>query len=141
MEMKDLIPQAEQIVKNLLNQQDSPALGMDLDGTITEFPFFGLLSQVWPGRVYVITFRRDYDGARDVVEQFGIRCDEIILVNSMDGKASVISEKQIAIYFDDQPEMLKNIPEGVQVFLARNAGNFDYESQKWMMSNQTGKII
>lgn len=37
---------------------------------------------------------------------------ELVLVNSFDEKAEVIAEKGIGIYFDDQPEMLKDIPRG-----------------------------
>jgi hypothetical protein len=40
-------------------------LGLDLDGLIDENAnFFGVLSNVWPGDVYVITYRDDRDKAQ-----------------------------------------------------------------------------
>lgn len=117
-------------------------LGLDLDGTISEKPeYFRMLSNMWSGNVFVITYRSDYDKAKKDVEQYGIRYNEIILVRSFDAKAEVIREKNINVYYDDQPEMIANIPDNVQVFLVRNGGNFDYENQKWMMSDTTAKII
>ena len=60
---------------------------------------------------------------------------------STDAKAEVIAERGISFYFDDQPEMLKNIPANVGVMLFRNEGNFDFADRKWMLSNKTGKIV
>jgi hypothetical protein len=119
-----------------------PSLGVDLDGCVDEAPiFFGTLTKTWPGKVLVITYRDDRGKAEQFLKQHGIRWDELILVNSFDEKARVIAEKGIGIYFDDQPEMLKDIPQGVAVMLVRNEGNYDFESKKWMMSKNTGKII
>jgi len=119
-----------------------PALALDLDGCIDEYEvFFSLLTNSWPGKVVVITYRDDRGKAEEVFKQHGIRWDELILVNSFDEKAKVIAEKGIVIYFDDQPEMLKDIPQGVAVMLVRNEGNFDFEAKKWMLSTHTGKII
>ncbi len=63
------------------------------------------------------------------------------MVNSLEAKAQIISEKGILIYFDDQPETLKAIPPTVNVMLVRNGGNFDFDSKLWLMSKQTGRII
>ena len=43
--------------------------------------------------------------ARDNLEWLGITYDELLLVDSFDGKADVIAEKKVGVYFDDQPEM------------------------------------
>jgi hypothetical protein len=43
--------------------------------------------------------------ARDDLQRLGITYDELLLVDSFDGKADVIAEKQVGVYFDDQPEM------------------------------------
>ena len=96
---------------------------------------------MWAGKVYVITYRSDYEKAKRDVESYGIKYEEIILVDKIDGKAEVIADKGISVYFDDQPEMLKNMPKNVQVMLVRNEGNFDFDDKKWTLSNFTGKLI
>jgi len=119
-----------------------PSLGIDLDGCCDESPlFFKTLSSIWPGKVYVITFRSNRDKAISDLARYGIQYDELILVQSFDAKAEVIVREGISFYFDDQPEMLKNIPASVSVMLFRNEGNFDFEDRKWMFSDQTGKQV
>ena len=120
-------------------------LGLDLDGTITESPeYFALLKKAWKGagaKIFVISYRSDYNKAKEDVERLIGEVDEIILVDSFDAKAAVIKEKNIGVYYDDQPEMMHNIPAGVQVFLVRNGGNFDFDDQRWVMSDKTAKLI
>ena len=118
------------------------AIGLDLDGCIDEAPhFFTPLSQIWPGDVYVITFRRDYDKAKAYIDSFDIRYSEIILVNKFEDKASVIADKGIRIYFDDQDEILMHIPETVTVMKIRNGGNYDADSRHWLYSHITGRQV
>lgn len=120
----------------------APAIGIDLDGCIDEAPeWFRILTHVWTGRVYVITFRRDARMAERDVAKFGIRSDEIILVNRFAAKAEVIKEKKIAVYFDDQDEMLLHIPDGITVLKIRNGGNYDFETRQWLFSEITGRMI
>tara|TARA_R110002096_G_scaffold101519_2_gene224463 strand:- start:397 stop:783 length:387 start_codon:yes stop_codon:yes gene_type:complete len=120
----------------------APAIGIDLDGCIDEAPeWFQILTHVWPGPVYVITFRRDAEKAERDVAKHGIRCDEIILVNRFAAKADVIKEKKIAVYFDDQDEMLLHIPAGITVLKIRNGGNYDFETRQWLFSEVTGRMI
>ena len=117
-------------------------LGLDLDGCITEAPeFFSAWTHSWPGKVIVITFRNDRQKAIDDLTLRNIRYDEVVLVQRMDGKAEVIAKYGVTLYVDDQPEMLKNVPAGVNVMLFRNEGNFDFDDQKWMLSDQTGKLM
>lgn len=119
-----------------------PSLAVDLDGCVDDHEaFFGTLTNSWPGKVYVITYRDDRGMAEQFLKRHGIRWDELILVNSFEEKAKVIAAKGIGIYFDDQPEMLKDIPKGVAVMLVRNEGNYDFEAKKWMLSKNTGKIV
>lgn len=121
---------------------DAPAIALDLDGCIDEAPdWFRILSKVWPGVVYVITFRNDAEKARRDVARFGIQCDEVIVVSRFEAKAEVIAERNIAVYFDDQDEMLLHIPEGVTVLKIRNGGNYDFDDRKWLFSNLTGRQI
>ena len=140
---RDLIKEATDIVIDVMTvPTQPPRLGLDLDGTITEAPeFFKMLSEIWPNYVYVITYRSDYEKAKKDVDSYGINYEELILVDSFEKKAEVIVEKEIGVYFDDQPEMLKNITKGVQVMLVRNEGNFDFGDKRWVMSNITGKIV
>jgi hypothetical protein len=120
----------------------APAIALDLDGTIDEAPeFFRLLSESWPGKVYVITYRSDQAKAERDVANFGIRCDEVILVSRFEEKADVVAERGISVYFDDQDEMLMHIPEGVTVLKIRNGGNYDFEARKWLYSDVTGRMI
>lgn len=119
-----------------------PSLGIDLDGCVDEAPlFFSTLTKSWPGKVFVVTFRDDRKKAEDFLKKYDIRWDELILVNSFDEKAKVIAANDILVYFDDQPEMLKDIPPSVNVMLVRNEGNYDFDAKKWMLSSKTGRIV
>lgn len=100
-----------------------------------------MLVRIWPGNVVVISYRNNYGKAETDLERLGIEYDELVLVDSFDAKADVIAEKNIGVYFDDQPEMLKNIPEGVHVMLYRNGGNFDFDERLWLFSDRTAKLL
>lgn len=117
-------------------------LGLDLDGCITDAPeFFSAWSHSWPGRVVVITYRRDRQKAIDDLDSRNIRYDDLILVDRFEAKAEVIAQYEVSLYVDDQPEMLKNVPAGVNVMLFRNEGNFDFKDRKWMLSEHTGRLM
>ena len=117
-------------------------LGLDLDGLLDEATdFFQMLARIWLGNVVVISYRNDMGKAEADLDRLGIEYDDLVLVDSFDAKADVIAEKQISVYFDDQPEMLKNIPEGVHVMLYRNGGNFDFDDKLWLFSDRTAKLI
>src|SRR3954471_14348762 len=93
-----------------------PALGIDLDGTIDEAPdFFRVLTRCWPGEVYVLTYRDDFEKAKLDLHKFDIRYDQLILVSSFAEKAVKIMVLGISVYFDDQDEMLLDVPQGVTV--------------------------
>ena len=94
-----------------------------------------------PGRVVVVTYRKDRGKAISDLEQRNIRFDEVVLVDRFEEKATVLREKLITIYVDDQPEILKHIPEGVHVMLFRNEGNYDFEDRRWILSKETGKLL
>lgn len=126
----------------MASRDDSPSIGIDLDGTIDEAPeFFRLLTNLWPGRIYVITYRDDYARAVADVQRHGIKYDQVVLVDSFREKAARIAELGISVYFDDMDEMLMHIPEGVAVMKIRNGGNFDYTLGKWLYSKQTGREL
>ena len=122
--------------------KEGPRLGIDLDGCVDEYPvFFSNLTRCWPGEVHVISFRDDRGKAEADLRSRGIRWDHLTLVSSFDAKAAVIREKAIDVYFDDQPEMLKNVAPECAVMLVRNEGNFDFGDRLWMFSRRTGKIV
>lgn len=140
MTLKEQIHEASKVVQRVV-EQPKPALGIDLDGCVDESPFFQILTQVWPGNVYVVTFRDDHKKAVADCEKHNIRFTEVVLAESMNDKARIIKEKGISFYIDDQPEMLKNVPVDVAVMLFRNDGNFDFDDNKWMLSKKTGKLV
>lgn len=140
MNLKDQIKHAADVLREVVHQPQ-PTLGIDLDGCVDESSFFQILSHVWPGDVIVVTFRNDRDKAIADLEKHGIRFTDVVLVSSFAQKSEVIAERGISYYIDDQPEMLKNVPANVGVMLFRNEGNFDFEDKKWMLSEQTGKLI
>ena len=131
------------MTSNMVNgASGTPTLGLDLDGCIDEAPdFFMTLSKVWPGRVVIVTYRGDRAKAEADLAKYNIRYTDLVLVNRFHAKAEVIVEMGISIFVDDQPEMIKNIPEVVSVMLFRNAGNFSYEEKLWILSDRTGKLI
>jgi hypothetical protein len=120
----------------------APSLGIDIDGCVDEAPeFFRVLTQVWPGRVFVMSYRHDRARAKADLQHYGIRHDELILVSSLEGKAEVIAREEIQVFFDDQPECLKGIDSMRNVMLVRNGGNFDFEDGRWILSRRTGKLV
>lgn len=122
---------------NMLSSMPYPSIGIDLDGTIDEAPvFFRTLTSCWPGKVFVITYRRDRAKAEHDLRLHNVRWDELILVSSFDAKACVIAEHGIGIYFDDQDEMTSNIPAAVNVFKVRNEGNFDFDEKNGSTANK-----
>lgn len=116
------------------------ALGLDLDGTIDENPhFFSILSRMWPGKVYVITYRNNLIQAKNDLDGFGVRYDDVILVSSFAQKADEIERLGIGVYVDDMDEVITHIPSHVTVLKVRNGGNFD--AGRWLYSKRTGKLL
>jgi hypothetical protein len=125
-----------------LAEMPYPSLGIDVDGCVDEAPlFFRLLTNYWPGKVFVLTFRDDRAKAVEDLARYGIRYDELILVDSFEAKAEVIVDRGILVYFDDQPEMIKNVPSTVNVMLVRNEGNFSFDERLWQFSNATARFL
>lgn len=115
-----------------------PTLGIDINGCVDEAPIlFQLLTKYWPGKVYVISIGNDYDKTKAYLDRKNIRCDELILVNSMEEKAEVIGRKGIMTFIDDQPEFLTKVREECHVMLFRNGNNFDYNDKKWTFTDRT----
>jgi hypothetical protein len=138
---KQEIKQVAEVLAGLFSMP-RPSLGIDIDGCIDEAPiFFRILSHNWPGEVFIIPYRKERAPAEAVLAKYNIRYDELILVDSLDAKAEVISQRGISIFFDDQPECLKDVDSMRHVFLIRNGGNFDHDDRKWVFSEETGKMV
>ena len=117
-------------------------LALDLDGTIDEAPlFFRWLSENWPGKVFILTYRSDRTKAIQDLAKFKIHYDELVLVSSFGQKAEIIEREGIVVYFDDQDEMTKNVRDSTTVFKILNGGNFDFETRKWLYSDETGRRL
>ena len=73
--LKAQIHETTELLINIMSQPSlPPALGLDLDGCIDEaHDFFRTLAQVWPGEVFVITYRTDQAKAEQDVAKFGTR--------------------------------------------------------------------
>ncbi|MEZ5944644.1 MAG: hypothetical protein R3C18_24925 [Planctomycetaceae bacterium] len=141
--MSDLFDQGIEAIKNLCDPpRNQVTLGIDIDGVCDEAnSFFNPLSHIWPGKVVIISYRSDRKKAESDLDRLGIRYDELVLVNSFEAKAKEVSRLGVAVFFDDQPEMLKEMPSTVSVMLVRNGGNFDFSSKKWMFSSKTAFLI
>jgi len=128
-------------IVNLFNTP-SPTLGIDVDGCIDEAPlFFSMLTNNWSGDVFIISLRSDLNKLKELLKEKNIRYTDIFLVKKLEEKAKIISQKGVSFFIDDQPEVLKHIPDTVSVMLFRNNGNFHYGEKKWMLSDDTGMIF
>lgn len=124
-------------VKNIFDK--APTLGLDIDGTIDEaVDFFSILSNVWPGRVVVITYRRDRQKAVDYLKDLGVYYDDLVLSGSLD-KSEAVRENGVDVFIDDQDECLKSIDHNVAVMKFRNPGNSS--NGKWFYSDSTGTKV
>jgi hypothetical protein len=121
-----------------------PALGLDLDGTITDDPcFFKFLADAWmqtKGPVYVITYRHDRQSCINDLATYDMKVTDIILVDTFCEKAKWIKKLGITVFFDDMDEVTTHVAEGVSVYKPRNGGNFCYKSKKWLYSEETGRL-
>jgi hypothetical protein len=100
-----------------------------------------LLTSCWPGEVFVVSYRSDRAKAEADLAKHRIGYDQLILVSSLTAKAEVIRQNGILVFFDDQPEVLKDISPNTHVMLVRNGGNFDFQDRRWMFSDETGKLV
>lgn len=131
-------------INSLLNlfTTPNPTLGLDVDGCMDESPlFFSILTNSWVGDVFIVSLRSDLDKLKSFLKENNIKYTDIFLVKKLEEKADVIKQKGISFFIDDQPEVLKHIPDTVSVLLFRNNGNFHYGEKKWMLSEDTGMIF
>jgi hypothetical protein len=109
-------------------------IGVDLDGTISEFPgFFKLFTRVMARagcKIYVITDRAPgtEDDVRCELEMYGITYDVLKITGD---KARYILHEGIGVLFDDVDEYFLELPEDVAVFKVRQKCNFDFSRGMW----------
>lgn len=131
----------KKILENV-HQCPQPSIGIDLDGTIDESPvFFEILTRAWPGKVYIITYRHDFECIQADLERFRIKYTKIIMVTSFKQKSEEIDRLGISVFFDDMDEVLQHVAPDVTVMKVRNQGNFDYEEKRWLYSPHTGRNV
>lgn len=119
-------------------------IGIDIDGVITDLPeFFAKLSHLWDDEIIIITYRdlKHREKTIEELKSLNIKYSDLIFVSSFEEKSEVIVKFGISLYFDDQPEFLKSVPDNVSVCLFRNGGNFDFDDRLWMFSQQTAKLL
>ena len=112
-------------------------IGLDLDGTISEYPeFFEIFSRAMAEtgcRIYVITDRTpgtEVDVA-DELERYGITYHVLKITSD---KAKYMLEEGISVLYDDRDEYFEKLPEQVAVFKIRQKYNFDFVRRKWRNS-------
>ncbi len=109
-----------------------PVLGLDFVGTISDHPqFFHILTQIWKGKIVIISHADSVEELQLYLNEFGIRYDKAICVPPNRTKAEIIIEEKVDFYFDDVDQNHWDIPSHVSSFLVRGEGNFDFEKQRW----------
>ena len=116
-------------------------IGVDLDGTISEYPeFFKLFTKAMSEagcKIYVITDHKP--GSEDlVVKELENYTITYHVVKITANKAKYILEEGIKVLFDDADEYFVDLPEKVAVFKVREKYNFDFSQKKWLYSKKTG---
>jgi hypothetical protein len=109
-------------------------IGVDLDGTISEYPqFFRLFTKAMADagcKIYVITDRMP-GTEREVCRQldgYGITYHTIKITSD---KAGFILDEGINVLFDDMDRYFRELPEEVAVFKVRQGYNFNFARMVW----------
>ncbi|MHC4456264.1 MAG: hypothetical protein ACYS0I_04065 [Planctomycetota bacterium] len=114
---------------------DNLKIGVDLDGTISEYPvFFKLFTRAMAEagcRIYIITDRPIGTEAyvERELEEYGITYHTIKITSN---KAKYIIEEGISVLYDDRDEYFLDLPEEVAVFKIREKYNFDFINKRWL---------
>lgn len=115
-------------------EDDKLKIGVDLDGTISEYPeFFKVFTKVMAEagcKIYVITDRlprTEEDIAREL-EAYGITYHVLKITAD---KGRYVTSEGISVLFDDRDVYFRELPEEVAVFKVRQKYNFDFERKEW----------
>lgn len=112
-----------------VSQKLSMHICLDIDDTITYQPtFFARLTRTFAdARVTVVTFRTDFEAAASCLDEIGVRYDQLIVSSDpefgklesellQDWKSRLINEIKPDIFFEDMPEVVASIDDGIAVF-------------------------
>jgi hypothetical protein len=117
-----------------METQGALKIGVDLDGTISEYPeFFRVFTMAMAEagcRIYVIT-DRPLGTEREVrkeLDEYGITYDVIKITSD---KAGFILDEGIGVLFDDMDRYFRELPADVAVFKIRQKYNFDFDRMVW----------
>lgn len=110
-------------------------VAIDIDGTATEQPaFFALLCSLPNVRIVVLT-ARDEANALEFLRGYGIRWDQLIAdCMGNESKGKHCRELGVDIFFEDEDERIRHVPQTTLVFKTRNGGNFCFETMKWLVN-------
>ena len=117
--------------------EDILKIGVDLDGTISEYPgFFRLFTRVMAQagcKIYIITDRMPGTEAEvgAELEKYGITYHVIKITSA---KARYILDEGVSVLFDDVDDYFLELPEKVAVFKIRQQYNFDFGRKRWRNS-------
>jgi len=117
-----------------METQGALKIGVDLDGTISEYPeFFRVFTGAMANcgcRIYVITDRPAGTEADVAAELKGYAITYHAIEITSD-KAGFIEDEGIRVLFDDMDRYFRELPADVAVFKIRQKYNFDFERMMW----------
>jgi uncharacterized HAD superfamily protein len=122
-------------------------VALDIDGTISEHPgFFAVLSSALRAaghQVLVLTYRDPAraDATRAQLVSWRVEFDELVIAHSLESKGELCDVHGVDLFFDDQDECIVSVPDHVLVCKVRNPGNFDFQSKRWLSTNQLTKLL
>lgn len=120
----------------LVKSGDKIKVGLDMDGTITDFPdFFAALASSEKFEIHIITGRGEEHRQQTIEElnKFGVRYDHMHFVDATwDKKGKICKDLGIQIMFDDMDEFIKHISPDTMVFKVRNGGNWNETYNCWI---------
>jgi uncharacterized HAD superfamily protein len=114
-------------------------IGVDLDGTISEYPeFFRLFTRAMAEagcQIHIITDRAPgtHDHVKAELQAYDITYHTIEITGD---KARYILEQSINVLFDDVDDYFVDLPEEVAVFKIRQKYNFDFAARRWRNSTE-----
>jgi hypothetical protein len=114
--------------------QKTIKIGVDLDGTISEYPdffclFTGAMAQAGC-RIYVITDRILGTEIQVAEELKSYKITYHVLKITSD-KATFIVDEGITVLFDDMDRYFRALPPEVAVFKIRQKYNFNFDRMIW----------
>tara|TARA_B100000614_G_scaffold262909_1_gene300728 strand:+ start:201746 stop:202606 length:861 start_codon:yes stop_codon:yes gene_type:complete len=118
-------------------------IGICLDDAIDFEPDFfrNLTRRLAPyARIYIMA-GPNCGLIREVVrelEAFGIVYHQVAVVHD---RAEYVKRHKISVLIDDKDDVITDLGSDVLVMKPRTAGNYDFESQKWLYTEATGEQV